>query len=60
VALNGDSSANLIQNDFSDPFFTINETTGAGMDVTGYGTRQNFTPFPAENIVMVMLFSNLL
>ncbi|CZR70138.1 uncharacterized protein PAC_20039 [Phialocephala subalpina] len=54
VPVNGDQFTNFEQNNFDDPFFTINETTGAGMDVTGYGSRKNFTqPFPAQNIVML-------
>lgn len=54
VKLNGDVYSALQQWNFSDPLLTSNATTGAGMDVTGYGSRQNFTqPFLAENIVMV-------
>lgn len=52
--VNGDQMSGLQQQDWNDPNFTINQTTGAGMDVTGYRSRLNFTqPFPAENIVMV-------
>lgn len=52
--VNGDQFSGLQQNNWDDPNFTSNETTGAGMDVTGYGSRKNFTqPFPAANIVMV-------
>lgn len=52
--LNGDMFTSLQQWNWSDPLLTINETTGAGMDVTGYGSRTNFTqPFPASSIVMV-------
>jgi hypothetical protein len=44
----------LQQWNWSDPLLTSNETTGAGMDVTGYNLRQNFTQaFPASNIVML-------
>lgn len=51
---NGDSFTSLQQWNWSDPLLTSNETTGAGMDVTGYNSRQNFTqPFPASNIVML-------
>jgi hypothetical protein len=54
VAVNGDQVSGLQQADWIDPNFTINQTTGGGMDVTGYRTRLNFTqPFPAQNIVMV-------
>ncbi|KAJ5038288.1 uncharacterized protein L3040_007155 [Drepanopeziza brunnea f. sp. 'multigermtubi'] len=52
--INGDQFSGLQQNNFEDPDFTSSETTGAGMDVTGYGARKNFTqPFPAANIVML-------
>jgi hypothetical protein len=48
---------NLQQWNFNDPLLTTNETTGTGMDVTGYGARKNFTqPFAAENIAMVCIF----
>ncbi|KAI6712197.1 hypothetical protein JHW43_005241 [Diplocarpon mali] len=54
VTNNGDQFSNLEQNNWDDPNFTISEVTGAGMDVTGYGTRKNFTqPFAPENIVML-------
>ncbi|KAI9050054.1 hypothetical protein LZ554_006199 [Drepanopeziza brunnea f. sp. 'monogermtubi'] len=52
--INGDQFSGLQQNNFEDPNFTSDETTGAGMDITGYGARKNFTqPFPAANIVML-------
>jgi hypothetical protein len=58
IAVNGDMATNLQQWNFNDPLLTTNETTGTGMDVTGYGARKNFTqPFAAENIVMVCIFS---
>jgi hypothetical protein len=58
-AVNGDQMSGLQQADWNDPNFTINQTTGAGMDVTGYRSRLNFTqPFPAQNIVMVCSFSH--
>lgn len=54
MSLDGDSFTALQQWNFNDSLITSNETTGAGMDVTGYGSRINFTqPFPAENIVML-------
>jgi hypothetical protein len=54
-SLSMDNFTELQQWNWDDPILTINDTTGAGMDVTGYGTRKNFTqqPFPAENIVML-------
>lgn len=53
-AVNGDQMSGLQNQDWNDPIVTINQTTGAGMDITGYRSRTNFTqPFPAENIVMV-------
>ncbi|RDW57380.1 hypothetical protein BP5796_12830 [Coleophoma crateriformis] len=54
VSVNGDMFTHLQQWNWSDPLITINQTTGAGMDITGYGSRQNFTqPFLASNIVML-------
>jgi hypothetical protein len=38
----------------NDPLTTRNATYGLGSDVTGYGSRTNFTqPFAAENIILV-------
>jgi hypothetical protein len=55
VQVNGDQMSDLQQWNWDDPFLTSNQLTGAGMDVTGYGARKNFTqPFPPENIVMVI------
>ena len=54
VSLNGDMVTNLQQWNFNDSLLTTNETFGAGMTVTGYGSRTNFTqPFPASSIVML-------
>lgn len=54
TSFNGDNYTSLQQWNWEDPLLTSSETTGAGMDVTGYGARKNFTqPFPAENIVML-------
>lgn len=52
----GDNFTSIIRWDLNDPLTTINETYGLGMEITGYGSRRNFTqPFAAENIVMVSL-----
>lgn len=52
--VNGDQVTNLQQWDWGDPFLTSNEVIGAGMTVTGYGNRQNFTqPFAAQDIVLL-------
>ncbi|KAB8231134.1 hypothetical protein ETB97_008484 [Aspergillus alliaceus] len=51
---NGDPYTSIIRWDLDDPLTTINETYGMGMDITGYGSRRNFTqPFAAEDIVML-------
>jgi hypothetical protein len=56
VAVNGDQMSNMQQWDWGDPLLTTDRIIGADMTVTGYGARTNFTqPFPAENIVMVLL-----
>lgn len=40
--------------DLNDPLTTINSTFGFGIEITGYGTRKNFTqPFAAEDIILV-------
>ena len=39
---------------FNDNLTTTNTTYGLGTDITGYGSRANFTqPFAAEDIIMV-------
>lgn len=50
-----DEYTDLIQWNFDNPLDTINSTYGIGYDVTGYGTRKNFTrPFGGpENIVLL-------
>lgn len=50
----GDSFSNIIRWNLNDPLTTSNSSWGFGVDITGYGSRANFTqPFPAENIVML-------
>lgn len=50
----GDSYTQLIRWNFNDPLTTSNSTYGFGTDVTGYGSRVNFTqPFAAEDIIML-------
>ncbi|KAH9994740.1 hypothetical protein F4779DRAFT_623310 [Xylariaceae sp. FL0662B] len=50
----GDTFTNLMQWNFNDPL-TSNATFGFGTDITGYGSRKNFTrPFGGpENIVIL-------
>lgn len=44
----------LIRWNFSDPLTTSNATYGIGFDITGYGSRKNFTqPFAASDIIML-------
>jgi hypothetical protein len=51
---NGDNFTNIIRWNLSDPLSTTNTTWGIGEEVTGYGSRTNFTqPFAAEDIVLV-------
>ncbi|KAI1334670.1 hypothetical protein F5Y15DRAFT_409507 [Xylariaceae sp. FL0016] len=55
-AYHGDNFTNLVQWDFNDPLSTINATYGFGTDITGYGSRQNFTrPFGGPENVVVLL-----
>ena len=50
----GDNFTSIIRWDLNDPILTVNSTFGMGEEITGYGTRQNFTqPFAAEDIIMV-------
>lgn len=50
----GDSFTNLVRWNFNDPLTTVNTTYGFGTEVTGYGSRSNFTqPFAAEDIIML-------
>ncbi|KAF4839151.1 Peptidase S41 family protein ustP [Colletotrichum tropicale] len=50
-----DQYTDLIQWDFNNPLDTTNTTYGIGYDITGYGSRKNFTrPFGGpENIVLL-------
>jgi hypothetical protein len=51
----GDSFTNFLRWNLDDPLTTSNTTYGLGTDITGYGSRKNFTqPFKAENIIMLM------
>lgn len=53
--LRGDEFTSLLRWNLDDPLTTSNETFGLGTDITGYGSRKNFTqPFKAENIIMLM------
>ncbi|TVY18750.1 Peptidase S41 family protein ustP [Lachnellula arida] len=50
-----DDFTDILRWNLDDPLTTSNETFGLGMDITGYGSRKNFTqPFKAENIIMLM------
>jgi len=50
----GDEYTSLMRWNFNDPLTTSNTTYGFGTDVTGYGSRTNFTqPFAAEDIIML-------
>ena len=50
----GDNFTNIVRWNLNDPLTTSNATYGFGTDITGYGSRKNFTqPFAAENIILV-------
>jgi hypothetical protein len=50
----GDDYTNIIRWNLNDPLTTSNASWGFGTDITGYGSRTNFTqPFAAENIIML-------
>ena len=54
VQYNGDNFTNIIRWDLDDPLTTTNATFGLGEEITGYGSRTNFTqPFAAEDIVIL-------
>lgn len=54
VQFNGDNFTNIIRWNLNDPLTTINETFGLGEEITGYGSRTNFTQtYAAEDIIMV-------
>ncbi|KAF4628586.1 hypothetical protein G7Y89_g9564 [Cudoniella acicularis] len=51
----GDAFTAITRWNLDDQLTTSNDTYGMGMDITGYGSRTNFTqPFKAENIIMLM------
>jgi hypothetical protein len=51
---NGDQFTSIIRWNLNDPLTTTNATYGMGMEITGYGSRQNFTqPFQAEDIILL-------
>ncbi|KAH9213176.1 hypothetical protein DL95DRAFT_390761 [Leptodontidium sp. 2 PMI_412] len=53
--INGVDYTEIMRWNLDDPLTTSNETFGLGTDVTGYGSRKNFTqPFAAENIIMLL------
>ncbi|KAF9881428.1 peptidase s41 family protein [Colletotrichum karsti] len=50
----GDPYTALLRWDLDNSLTTVNETFGLGIDITGYGSRRNFTqPFEIENIVLL-------
>lgn len=50
----GDAYTNIIRWNFNDPLTTSNSSWGFGTDITGYGSRTNFTqPFAAEDIILL-------
>jgi hypothetical protein len=52
----GDPFTNIVRWNLNDPLTTSNDTYGFGTDITGYGSRKNFTqPFAAENVILVCL-----
>ncbi|VDB87584.1 Bgt-60047 [Blumeria graminis f. sp. tritici] len=52
--IKGDNFTNNIRWKLNDTLVTSNDTYGLGMEITGYGSRQNFTqPFDAKNIIML-------
>lgn len=54
----GDKFTSIVRWNLNDPLTTINTTFGLGIEITGYGTRQNFTQlFAAEDIIMVCQFT---
>jgi hypothetical protein len=54
VTYNGDKFTNIIRWDLNDPLTTVNDTYGMGMEITGYGSRRNFTqPFAADDIIIL-------
>ncbi|KAH8599179.1 hypothetical protein B0O99DRAFT_591050 [Bisporella sp. PMI_857] len=51
---NGDEFTANMRWNLNEPLTTINTTWGVGEEITGYGTRTNFTqPFEAMDIIMI-------
>lgn len=52
--INGDEYTSLMRWNLSNSLITTNATFGMGIEISGYGKRQNLTqPFAAENIVIL-------
>ncbi|CCU77300.1 CELP0031 Effector like protein [Blumeria hordei DH14] len=52
--IKGDNFTNTMRWKLNDTLTTSNDTYGMGIDITGYGPRQNFTQhFDAKNIIML-------
>jgi hypothetical protein len=50
----GDNFTAITRWNLNDPLKTINSTYGIGMEITGYGSRKNFTkPFDADDIILL-------
>ena len=50
----GDNFTAITRWNLNDPLVTINATFGIGIEITGYGSRKNFTrPFDADDIVLL-------
>ncbi|KAK2630058.1 hypothetical protein QTJ16_000878 [Diplocarpon rosae] len=53
--IDGFNYTEIVRWNLDDPLTTSNDTFGIGTDVTGYGSRKNFTqPFEASNIIMLL------
>ncbi|KAF2106587.1 peptidase S41 family protein-like protein [Lophiotrema nucula] len=50
-----DKFTNLLRYNLSDPLTTTSDTYGVGIEMTGYGTRSNFTedPFSKDDIIIL-------
>ncbi|KAI0125331.1 hypothetical protein BJ170DRAFT_500145 [Xylariales sp. AK1849] len=56
IHFNGDNYTDVMQWNFNNSIDTINSTYGIGYDVTGYGSRTNFSrPFGGPENVVVLL-----
>jgi hypothetical protein len=50
----GDNFTAITRWNLNDPLLTTNTTFGIGIEITGYGSRKNFTkPFDADDIVLL-------